>query len=95
MARLFRIDAGLRDAALPTERPVTLRVFRLAVVASLAGRGGIWALSVPVAAIDRGVSPPQRHLIIDPALALTAVSVFLMLLDTAARKRDQRRGTPA
>jgi hypothetical protein len=90
MARLFSIDAGLRDTALPTARPVTLRVFRFAVAASLAGRGGFWALSVPVAAIDRGVSPPQRHLIIDPTLAFTALSVASLLL--FATRPLKRRG---
>jgi len=86
MARLFTIDAGLREAALPTARPATLQVFRFAVAISLAGRGAIWALSVPVAAVDHGVTPPRRHLIVDPTLALTALSALTLML------RNRRRG---
>ena len=87
MTSPLRIEAGFREMELPTARPVTLQVLRLAVSLSLPCGGGFWAAAMPVVAIDRATTPPRRHLVVDPALILVVASVFLFMLSALSNRR--------
>ena len=77
MAAPVRIDLGLRETALPTSRPVALRVFRLAITFALPWLGGVSAIAIPIAVVDRGASPPRTRIVFDPAYSLLAAAIVI------------------
>ncbi len=89
----LKIDAGLREVALPSTRPVGVRVLRMAVAVSLPWLGGVWAYALPVAVVDRGSSPARVRPIIGFGQAITGAFALVILLDIlAAGRRRARNG---
>jgi len=88
MAWPLHIEAGLRDAPLPTSRPVSVRVLHFALTLSLGFGGGIWGWNLPVLAIDHATNPPRRHLILDPGLAVVALALLMLVVSSAHVRRN-------
>ncbi len=95
MALPVRLELGVRDLALPVDVPVSVRVLRLEASLRIHGSGGVYAVAVPLAVVDRRSASTRWRPVVDVALVARVAVALLAASGALALRRRRRAPQPA